>query len=622
MQPATCNLQPATCNMQPATRIALLPLLLAFSLSASPQARKPVSPVVQSQKVVCSFINPVKISEIANQHFLIDFGTDAFGTVVLDLKPAQADTLVIHLGEKVDSTGRIDRNPGGTIRYQKVLLPVQPSISNYTVQLARDTRNTNPPAIALPDSFGVVMPFRYCEIENLTVPVSEVGIRQKTYHYPFNNFASDFTCSDTVLNQVWELCKTTIKATSFCGYYIDGDRERIPYEADALINQLSHYAVDSEYGLARRTNEYFIDHPTWPTEWILQTAFLFYHDFMYTGDISSVEKYYTDLKQKSLLSLEREDGLISTSSGKLTDEIMGLIGFSDRKYRIRDIVDWPGGYRDGHEFMEINTVVNSFYYRNLILMSELAGYLGLKQDQAFYQDKARNVKESFNRILLDTEKGIYRDGENSGHSSFHSNLFPLALGLVPEEYEPSVLAFVKSRGMACSVYGAQFLLEGLYQSGEADYALSLMASTGEQSWWNMIRSGSTLTLEAWDMKAKNNLDWNHAWGTAPANIITRYLWGITPAEPGFTKARIRPQPGSLTSSRIRVPTIRGPITAEYQRITDNRQLYTIEIPPGMKADFEIWPDQRQRIFVNGRRARVSGGVVALDTGMNRVEVVK
>jgi len=599
---------------------ALLPSCL-LALSASPQVRKPASPVVQQKQVVCSFVDPVRTIQLSDNHYLIDFGIDAFGTVVLNLKTIRPDTLVIHLGEKLDVKGQIDRNPGGTIRYQLVALPVQPSISEYTVQLLPDTRNTTPPAIALPDSFGIVMPFRYCEIENLTVPVSEVVIRQKTYHYPFNNLASDFTCSDTVLNQVWELCKNTIKATSFCGYYIDGDRERIPYEADALINQLSHYAVDSEYGLARRTNEYFIDHPTWPTEWILQTAFLFYHDFMYTGDISSVEKYYGDLKQKSLVSLEREDGLISTSTDKLTDELMGLIGFTDEKYRIRDIVDWPGSNRDGHEFMEINTVVNSFYYRNLILMSELAGFLGLKQDQAFYQDKACKVKESVNRILLDKEKGIYLDGEHSGHSSVHSNLFPLAFGLVPQAYKPSVQAFVKSRGMACSVYGAQFLLEGLYQSGEADYALSLMTSTGEQSWWNMIHAGSTLTMEAWDMKAKNNLDWNHAWGTAPTNIITRSLCGITPAEPGFTKARIRPQPGSLTSSRIKVPTIRGPINAEYQRITDNRTLYTIETPPGMKADFEIKSDTKVRFLVNGHRIKASRGVISLDPGRNRVEIV-
>lgn len=72
-----------------------------------------------------------------------------------------------------------------------------------------------------------------------------------------------------MLNRVWELCRYSVKATSFAGIYVDGDRERIPYEADALLNQLCHYSVDREFTLARRSHEYLLNHATWPTEWIL-----------------------------------------------------------------------------------------------------------------------------------------------------------------------------------------------------------------------------------------------------------------------------------------------------------------------------------------------------------------
>lgn len=40
--------------------------------------------------------------------------------------------------------------------------------------------------------------------------------------------------------------------------------------------------------------------------------------------------------------------------------------------------------------------------------------------------------------------------------------------LVPVERKRAVIDFVKSRGMACSVYGAQHLLEGLYMNGEGE----------------------------------------------------------------------------------------------------------------------------------------------------------
>ena len=71
-----------------------------------------------------------------------------------------------------------------------------------------------------------------------------------------DDFSSEFTSSDTILNQIWDLCKYTIKATSFAGLYIDGDRERIPYEADAIINQLSHYCVDGAQYLLEGLYQY------------------------------------------------------------------------------------------------------------------------------------------------------------------------------------------------------------------------------------------------------------------------------------------------------------------------------------------------------------------------------
>lgn len=118
----------------------------------------------------------------------------------------------------------------------------------------------------------------------MKVPIEAIQIQQKAIHYKFDDEASSFSSSNIVMDSIWDMCKHTIKATSFTRYYVDGDRERIPYEADAYINQLSHYSVDSEYTMARRTNEYFIDNPTWPTEWLLHTVLMFYADFMYTGD--------------------------------------------------------------------------------------------------------------------------------------------------------------------------------------------------------------------------------------------------------------------------------------------------------------------------------------------------
>jgi alpha-L-rhamnosidase len=279
-------------------------------------------------------IPPVQIRKNADGNYFIDFGRAAFATLRLNYTPAKPETLVIRLGEKL-ADGQIDRKPGGTIRYQEVKMNVEPGKAVYQVELVPDKRNTNELAVAMPDTFPVIMPFRYAEIEvegNTGLSGSGFSLdRENITQIAFFNYndysTSSFSSSDTVLNQVWEISKYSQKATTFAGYYVDGDRERIPYEADAYLNQLSHYSVDNEYAIARRTIEYFMEKPTWPTEWQLHVALMFYQDYMYTGSTGLIEKYYEPLKHKTLMALEVEDGFISTFSSQPQRHIHGQSWF-------------------------------------------------------------------------------------------------------------------------------------------------------------------------------------------------------------------------------------------------------------------------------------------------------
>lgn len=579
-----------------------------------------------------ALISPQKITKISDGHYLIDFGKDFFGNVEITSKRKQNDSLICRLGEKLENAYNIDRKPGGTIRYQQVVLKNLVANQTMALQLTPDKRNTGSAAILMPENIGVIMPFRYLEVENLKVPIEDIAFCQKAVHYKFNDDASSFSSSNKIMDSIWDMCKHTIKSTSFTGYYVDGDRERIPYEADAYINQLSHYSVDNEYSMARRTNTYFLENPTWPTEWLLHTVMLFHTDYMYTGDLTPLIENYENLKLKTLMALEREDGLISSKSPNLNDALLLKLGFKNTKTEIKDIIDWPGtkkdtgwksalpeGERDGYEIVPVNTVVNSFYYYNLKLMVDIANAVGKIEDAIFFRDKAEKVKETINSKLFNHSKGYYVDGENSTHSSLHGNMFPLAFDLVPKEHIKTVTDFMKTRGMACSVYGAQYLLEGLYKNNEERYATAMITDTiGDRNWWNMIEVGSTMAMEAWDMKYKPNSDWNHSWGTAPLNVIARYMWGIQPNKPGFAQAIIKPKLGDLQTSSIKVPTILGPIIANYTKISNSKIKYTIEIPLNMQADFEI--DDAKKIILNGKKMNKKNKTIHLTEGTNRIEL--
>jgi len=171
------------------------------------------------------------------------------------------------------------------------------------------------------------------------------------------------------------------------------------------------------------------------------------------------------------------------------------------------------------------------------------------------------------------------------------------------------------------VYGAQYLLDGLYNAGADKYALQLLTSTSDRSWYNMIRIGSTITLEAWDMKYKPNADWNHAWGAVPANIIPRGLWGITPKTPGFGVARIKPQMGTLKKSSIKVPTIKGPIMGEYTFVNNRLQRYTIEIPANMVAEFETQTSMGKVIKLDGEKINPGFENIRLSPGKHQIELI-
>jgi len=583
--------------------------------------------LTSSNYFIVEEIKPAEIQKKTDGSYFVDFGKAAFAALDIHYKPGKEENLTIRLGEKTKD-GKIDRNPEGTIRYQEVNLQVFPEKEHYQIELVPDKRNTLPVAVSLPDTFPVIFPFRYVEIEGFDENFNPENLVQKAFFYYFDYEISSFSSSDTILNRVWDFCKYSMKATSFTGFYIDGDRERIPYEADAYINQLSHYGVDNEYTIARKTIEYFMQKPTWPTEWQLHVALMFYQDYMYTGNTQLIKEYYEPLTHKTLMALEVEDGFISTSSPNHNGELMKKLGFQDTTQRLRDIVDWPqkGGFGgvmgedDGFVFRPVNTVVNSMYYGNLKILVEFARLLGKSEEALNFEQKAARVKKSINQKIYNKEKGRYTDGLGTGHASVHSNMFPLAFGLVPEEYKKPVAEFIKTRGMACSVYGAQYLMEALYNAGAEDYALELMTATHDRSWYNMIKSGSTITMEAWDMKYKPNSDWNHAWGGVPGNIIPRKLWGVEPAKPGFDEVSIHPMLSTLSKSEITVPTIKGQIKCSYKKLNATNLQYSIELPANMVGEFKVDFSPDDIVILNNKPANLLFGSIRLKPGVNEIKI--
>jgi alpha-L-rhamnosidase len=572
-------------------------------------------------------VDPVSVTDPDPGRTFADFGKAAFGTLAFRASaPTDGATLTVYLGERRDGEA-VHKRPGTTnIGFAKVEMDLRPEDHTYQVELPRH-RARYPHSQQLPEHMPEVVPFRYAELVAGADGVALSGIEQRALFYPFDDDASHFESSDERLNRVWNLCKHTLKATPFLALYADGNRERMPYEADAFIQQLGHYAVDREYAIARYTNQFLIWNPSWPTEWQMHTVFMAHAHWMQTGDTEHLARNYDHLKAKTLLALAREDGLISTRTGLVTPAVLeSLHHVSNRPDIMTDIVDWPPGApedgeeaatyrsntpegeRDGYVFADINTVVNAFHYRSLRMMAQIAGALGKEGDREALLARARKVRASFNEKLFDPERGVYVDGEGVRHASLHANMFPLAFGLVPPGRLEGVVRHIESRGMACSVYGAQYLLEALYAAGEAEYALSLMTSDSKRSWLNMLRVGATMTTEAWDEFYKPNLTWNHAWGSAPANIVARKIAGIEPAAPGFTRIAIAPQLSGLEQGDLKMPTPRGAVRVAWTTDDDGLS-FDVTVPANTRAEIVLPPDRSGGLVTeSGRPLDAAPGV--------------
>lgn len=536
-------------------------------------------------RAVTSFPPTLPVSLVTNAagHVVADFGKHAFGWLEVDAVATGRYEIV--WGELLNDDRAVETNRFYTIDRGNVRcacstgsfdrvgvhrIPLRKGNNSAFYQGAWDT-------FLVPEPYGNVMPFRWAEVERMPFSVNMDTLRQVAVRYPFDLQESAFRSSSANLDRVYDFCKHSIVATSFLGRFIDGDRERLTYEADSLIAQLGAYAVSSDYAPCRATLDWVSDHSTWPTEWKQYFVRMCWMDWMYTGDTSRIRRYYDMMKNRKIWSkFAREDGLLVTDWRSRGDD--------DHP---RDIVDWAMGYRDGFVFTPVNAVVNALRYRNLLEMRDMAQAIGKTADADWFDREAVRVQTAYLKTFLDPKTGLVHDGEGTDHCTVQGNAMALSCGVIPDDRIGPVVDYIVSKGMSCSTYMAQFVLESLCRSGRTEAALDLMTTEGNRGWISMMEKGATITMEFWDLTLAEKWrvpDMNHAWSTAPLNVVTRFIAGVTPLEPGFRRISVSPQPGWLTHLDAKIPTRWGTVMLGLQRTGEVWDV-SLDVPAPAVFDF-------------------------------------
>ena len=529
-------------------------------------------------------VEPASVKRISAGTYLIDMGKEIIGSIRLNLQ-SSGRVISLKYGEEL--------NEDGTVRYKMrtrnvydeswTLKNGSQSLSGISMKTYRYVCISN-----LPDGF---------DVNNVT------GLMIRT---EFDENASDFNSSNTILNDAYNLSKYTSKATTQDLYVDSQNRERLPYEGDALITALNSYSYSDTSTSAKATAEYLLTNTTWPAEYSLHNISLIYLNYLYTGDKRGLEESYELLKKKTLESYyDSSVGLMrDVKDGKLL-----LAGYQ------RVMTDWPtmdlDGYKTGEAYY--NTVFNAICAGAYADMAKLAEVLGYEGDRAYYQNLSDTIKNTLISKVYDSQTGRFYDGltiqgEVVAHAAQHATAYALAYKIYDnQEMADKMCASIESDGeVKMSLYGTYYLLRGLYDSNYGDLARKIISNPddelGSKSWaYMMYGQNATITTEYWNDISKSSMSKAHAWGASPGIMMVQGMFGIKPTSPGFDTFDVKMQPGGISNASVRVPTLKGEISASYQLDSAGNVSGQISVPSNSTATVYIpYNNESSSVYIDGQ----------------------
>lgn len=534
-------------------------------------------------------VAPRSVKELAPGRWVIDFGSELVGTTVFTVTGPSGHAVEIRHAEEMGEDGGIRFALRANCTYQE------------TVILSGRERETI--------EFFEYKGFRYAEVVNWPGVLRPQDVHARIRHYPFPEDACAFRTSDAVLDDVWELCRNGVKHGTQETYLDCPTREKGGFVGDGFVTAPSHLVLTGDARIFRKflrdiadsARQYpgLLGHvPTYVAAELLDYSILWplmlerYHDW--TGDAAFLREteHVQDGLLESLGESEDGDGFLRAPVNALFPQIPSIL------------VDWPTNLRDGYDFDRaasgVCTLANMQYLGCLESCARLYGLLGRPDAAASASRKADRLRRSIVEKLFDARTGLFLDAEGSTHSSFHANVLPLTFSVEPPGGYGPILSFLREKRICCGVYFAWFLLEGLYNRNEGDFAYDLMSSDDASSWRSMIAAGATTCMEVWSPEQKKNASFCHPWSSAPITMVAHRLLGLNPGSPGWRSVRFAPRPpAALADAEVSFRTPVGTMGAGYVR-RGGETVYGLRLPADMPVSFEF-AGVRADVTVDGRR---------------------
>ncbi|MDD6800414.1 MAG: hypothetical protein PUE85_08380 [Firmicutes bacterium] len=406
----------------------------------------------------------------------------------------------------------------------------------------------------------------WLSVENRSDKAAHIkGIGFVSCHYPVKpaDKCGDFSCSDSLLNDIYNLCRHTLK---ICRQTLHLDsplhQETLGCTGDYAIESLMNYMTFGDPRLTRldivrtadllRMHDGMMFHTSYSLIWVMMMR----DYYLYTGDKSIITEC-ADAVRILLSRFARYGKLLCSAPNYM-------------------FIDWIGvdGFTMHHPPRVLGqTALCAFLHGALNAAAYLFNEAGIGGSE--YTEAAKLLKADFEEFW-DESAGLYCDGhtgktetntwlpENAGriYHSRQSNTLAVLYGLCEGERAVTLMRRVAENdlpdGIGIQPYFMHYVFEALHKVGLfKTYGLELM-----KLWSDMLDRSRKGLAEGFSSFGG---DYSHAWGGTPAYQLPCRLSGLEILEPGMRKIALSPDLCGLESMDIRIPTPHGLISVRARK---------------------------------------------------------
>ncbi len=440
-------------------------------------------------------------------------------------------------------------------------------------------------------------PTRYVQIEGYP-GVPTINDIEGRVVYTSADMSGDFECSNALLNQVHRIAVWTL-TNELYGLPLDSlhrepgaficpenmgnlyTRKNMPLFWTKWLRDIS---LDGINGMIPFTAPDYRHTGVGHVAYSGNYPILVWYVYQYYDDRRILQEHYSTIK-----------AWVDYLTSKADDHIINADSFGDHMV--------PGPEPGKEEFMSRQTprdlCQTGYYYRNGLILAHIAKILGQSDDAEHYAKLAESIKTAINTKWLNRQTSQYAVGSQT------SNLFPLALGIVPEENKTGVVRNIVENIMKkynghlhTGNIGTNALIDALTAHGGGEAMYSAATRTTYPGWGYMIEQGATTIWEAWGREwktSKRKREESMVMFATIDGFFYNYLAGIQAPDyygpgympPGFRYIQIKPYVlGDLTYASGFIRTVRGMISASWKR-TDDSLTLEVAIPVNSQARISV-----------------------------------